>query len=111
MVDATAQSFDEELRASVPVLVDFWAPWCAPCKMIEPSLDTLSKSHARRLKIVRLNIDNAPAIAARHGVQGIPLLMIARDGREVDRLVGAAPLPRIDAWLQPHLQDQSSRPT
>jgi thioredoxin 2 len=103
LVDATAESFDAELAASVPVVVDFWAPWCGPCKMIAPVLDELARVHAGRLKVVRLNVDDAPALGAKHQVRGIPLLMLARDGREVDRLVGAAPRQQIEAWLEPHL--------
>jgi thioredoxin 2 len=103
LVDATADTFDTELKASVPVVVDFWAPWCGPCKMIAPALEHLSRTHAGRLKVVRLNVDDAPAISARYGVQGIPLLVIFRDGEEVDRLVGAAPERQIETWLSPHL--------
>jgi thioredoxin 2 len=110
LVDATADTFDTELKASVPVVVDFWAPWCGPCKMIAPALEHLSLAHAGRLKVVRLNVDDAPAISARHGVQGIPLLVIFRDGEEVDRLVGAAPERQIEAWLSPHLSAPAGAP-
>jgi thioredoxin 2 len=105
-VNAGPGTFDAELAASVPVLVDFWAPWCGPCKLIEPALDELAREHAGRLKIVRLNIDEAPAIAGRYGVQGVPTLMVVRDGEEVDRLTGAAPKPRISAWLSRHLPER-----
>ncbi len=103
MVDAGEATFDAELAASVPVVVDFWAPWCGPCKMIEPALEALAREHAGRLKVVRLNVDEAPAISAKYGVRGIPLLMLARDGNEVDRLVGAMPQKQIEAWLEPHM--------
>ncbi|HEV7529065.1 MAG TPA: thioredoxin [Solirubrobacteraceae bacterium] len=111
IVEASADTFDEEITASVPVLVDFWAPWCGPCRMVSPLVERLGTEHAGRLKIVKLNVDEAPAVSARFGVQGIPLLALIRDGAEADRLVGAAPLQRLKAWLEPHLvpaQERSS---
>jgi thioredoxin 2 len=110
IVEATPDSFDEEVAASVPVLVDFWAPWCGPCRMVSPLVERLGAEHAGRLKVVKLNVDEAPAISARFGVQGIPLLVVIRDGAEVDRLVGAAPLARLQAWLDPHLATASQLP-
>ncbi len=110
IVEARPESFDEEVTASVPVLVDFWAPWCGPCRMVSPLVERLGAEHAGRLKVVKLNVDEAPAISARFGVQGIPLLVVIRDGSEVDRLVGAAPLARLQAWLDPHLATASQRP-
>jgi thioredoxin 2 len=103
IVDATKETFDEEIRASVPVLVDFWAPWCGPCRMVSPVVERIGQAEAGRLKVVKLDIDPAPEIAARYGVQGIPLLLLIKDGQEVDRLVGAAPEPQIRAFLEPHL--------
>jgi len=111
IVEAGPDSFDDEIAASVPVLVDFWAPWCGPCRMVSPLVERLGAEHAGRLKVVKLNVDEAPAISARFGVQGIPLLVVIRDGSEVDRLVGAAPLARLQAWLDPHLATASERPS
>jgi thioredoxin 2 len=111
IVEAGPDSFDGEIAASVPVLVDFWAPWCGPCRMVSPLVERLGAEHAGRLKVVKLNVDEAPAISARFGVQGIPLLVVIRDGSEVDRLVGAAPLARLQAWLDPHLATASQRPS
>jgi thioredoxin 2 len=111
IVEAGPDSFDEEIAASVPVLVDFWAPWCGPCRMVSPLVERLGAEHPGRLKVVKLNVDEAPAISARFGVQGIPLLVVIRDGSEVDRLVGAAPLARLQAWLDPHLATASQRPS
>jgi thioredoxin 2 len=103
VVDADTASFDQEIRASVPVVVDFWAAWCGPCRMITPVLESLGREEAGRIKIVKLNVDEEPQIAARFEVQGIPLLVLFKDGREVDRQVGAAPPPQLRAWLAPHL--------
>jgi thioredoxin 2 len=103
IVEASPQDFDTELKASVPVLVDLWAPWCMPCRQVTPVLEALARDNAGRLKLVKLNVDSAPDVAARYNVQGIPLLLLVRDGNEVDRLVGAAPRPQIESWVEPHL--------
>jgi thioredoxin 2 len=88
----------------VPVVIDFWAPWCGPCRVVTPSLERLARAHAGRIKVVKLNVDSAPEIAGRYRVQGIPLLVLTQDGKEVDRLVGASPERTIEAWLRRHLE-------
>jgi thioredoxin 2 len=103
IVDADAADFDTELVASVPVFIDFWAPWCAPCRMVSPAVERLAREHAGELKVVKLNIDGAPEIAARYGAQSIPLLVLMRDAQEVDRLVGAVPEPALRRWLDERL--------
>ena len=102
-VDADAGSFAEEARAGVPVVVDFWAPWCGPCRMIAPALEDLARRHAGRLKVVRLNVDEAPHLAAEHRAMSIPLLVLMLDGREADRIVGARPPAELERWVAPHL--------
>jgi thioredoxin 2 len=103
IVDADAASFDSELAASVPVFVDFWAPWCGPCRMVSPAVERLATDHAGDLKVVKLNIDGAPEIAARFSAQSIPLLVLLRDGREISRLVGAVPEPTLRRWVEDHI--------
>jgi thioredoxin 2 len=103
IVDARAEDFDEEVVASVPVLVDFWAAWCGPCRMVSPALERIARDFAGRIKLVKLDVDGAEQIAARYQVQGIPLLVLHRDGKEVDRKVGAQPEPLLRQWLEPVL--------
>jgi thioredoxin 2 len=99
IVDADEASFDAEIDAAVPVLIDFWAPWCGPCRMVSPLVERIARDRPGRLKLVKLNVDEAPQIAGRYGVQGIPLLVLVRDGQELDRLVGAVPEAQLQQWL------------
>ena len=87
-------------RSTLPVLVDLWAPWCGPCRIVEPGVERAAGSLAGRLKVVKVNLDQAPRTAERLGVQGIPTLLVLRDGREVARQVGAVPPPALLRWAE-----------
>ena len=99
IVDADASEFEGAIHASVPVLVDFWAPWCGPCRMVSPVVEAQGRERAGQFKVVKLNVDEAPDIAARYQAQSIPLLVLVRDGEEVDRQIGAVPPPQLRSWL------------
>jgi thioredoxin len=81
----------EVLRSDRPVLVDFWAPWCGPCHMVAPALDSLARDHGNTLKVVKVNVDENPRLATRYGAMSIPTMIVIKGGREVDRWVGALP--------------------
>jgi|ERR671927_11802 thioredoxin 2 len=106
VVDADIRSFAEETTVSLPVIVDFWAAWCPPCRMIAPTLDDLARRHAGRLKVVRVDVDANPQLAAGYGAQSIPLLVAMRGDKEVDRIVGALPPAALEERLQPLLAAQ-----
>ena len=87
------------LQASEPVVVDFWAEWCGPCKMIAPALEEISAELNGKVKIAKVNIDENPELAAQYGVRSIPTLMIFKDGEVADMKVGAAPKSTLSAWI------------
>jgi thioredoxin 1 len=99
-VAVTDATFDAEVRNSdVPVVVDFWAEWCGPCKMIGPALEELSAEYAGKVKIVKVNVDENPSSPAQMGVRGIPALFLFKDGQVVSNKVGAAPKAALKSWI------------
>ncbi len=109
ITEVTDTNFQAEvLENAEPVLVDFWAPWCGPCRMVSPVVEQMGREYAGRLKVVKLDIDDAPAIAARYGVQGIPLLVVMKEGAEIDRVVGAVPAGQLRAVLERHVPRPAS---
>jgi thioredoxin 1 len=100
----TDESFEQEvLNSQVPVLVDFWAAWCGPCRMIAPTVDQLALEYAGKLKVVKVDIDQNPDVSGRLGVLSIPTLMVFKGGQMVERILGAVPKPALLARLKPHL--------
>jgi thioredoxin 2 len=96
--DADFRAIAEEAR--IPVLVDLWAPWCGPCRAVSPALERIAQTHAGTLKLVKVNVDESPALSQRFRVQGIPTLLLLRDGRVVERQTGAPPEPALRAWVE-----------
>ncbi len=103
LVNASDATFDAELASPSPVLVDLWAPWCGPCRMMAPALDELSRDFAGRLKVVKVNVDDNPSTQARFQAQSIPTLLLFRDGALVERLVGAQSKTAMTQVVRAHL--------
>jgi len=98
--EITEASFQSEVLASnQPVLVDFFAPWCGPCKMLAPALEGIAKNYAGRIKVVKVNVDEATDLAAHYRIQGVPTLLIFQDGKPVDIMVGLPPAKTLLAKL------------
>ncbi len=104
IVDAGDADFTEIAeKAAVPVLVDFWAPWCGPCRMVSPALAELATERRGQIKLVKVNVDESPRLQQRFEVQAIPTLMVIRDGKAVARQAGAAPVAALRSWLDQSL--------
>jgi thioredoxin len=95
--DATFEA--EVLKSAEPVVVDFWAEWCGPCRMIAPALEEISGAMNGKVKILKLNVDENPATASKYGVMSIPTLMLFKDGQLASRQVGAAPKQKLEQWI------------
>jgi thioredoxin 1 len=103
IVNITDQSFKSEVESGGTVLVDFWAPWCGPCKMIAPVLEDLDKDLGGSLKIAKLNVDDNPESASRFGVMSIPTLILFKDGQPVDKVIGFQPKDALKNVVGRHL--------
>lgn len=95
--DATFEN--EVLQSSEPVVVDFWAEWCGPCRMIAPALEEIAGSLVGKVKVVKLNVDENPSTASKYGIMSIPTLMIFKGGQLASRQVGAAPRQKLEKWI------------
>jgi thioredoxin 1 len=103
-VAVTDQSFQSEvLNAQTPVLVDFWAEWCGPCRAVAPMVEEIAAEYKGKLKVVKVDVDESTDVAARYRIQSIPTLIVFKGGQEVERVIGAVPKPMIVGRLQKHL--------
>jgi thioredoxin 1 len=110
VIEANDTNFEVEvLKASRPVLVDFWAAWCGPCRAIAPAVQSIAEKYQGKAKVVKVNVDENPDTPARYGIKGIPTLILFRDGKEVERLVGVPgnAAGHLSQLLDRHLTDQS----
>lgn len=103
-VDLTDINFEQEvLRSDNPVLVDFWAPWCGPCRMVAPVVEEISREYQGRLKVCKLNVDEAPGTASKYGIMSIPALVVFKNGEVVDKVIGAVSKAELEAVIKPHI--------
>ncbi|HEX3564114.1 MAG TPA: thioredoxin [Acidimicrobiales bacterium] len=101
IAEAGDETFADVVTASViPVLVDFWAPWCGPCRTVSPSLERLARQFAGQVKLVKINVDDSQKVAGQFGVQAIPTLLVIRGERVLSRQTGAAPEQQLKTWLE-----------
>ncbi len=103
VVAGTDISFRKELEISTPVLVDFWAEWCAPCRMTAPVLEDIARDKAGQIKVVKINVDHNPTTAAQYNIRSIPTMILFKDGHPVETLVGAMSKDALLQRLNPHL--------
>ena len=103
-VEVNGNNFQQEvLESSIPVLVDFWASWCMPCRMLAPTIEKLAEENQGKLKVCKLNTDENQNIAAQYGIQGIPTLIVFKEGKEIGRTVGVIPKEKLQEKLAPIL--------
>jgi thioredoxin 1 len=102
--EVTDNSFEQEvLQSEKPVLVDFWAAWCGPCRMLAPTVEAIAEQYSESAKVVKLNVDDNPATAEAYGIRGIPTLILFSDGKEVDRVIGASSKESISRMIEKYV--------
>ena len=97
------ETFGEIIRGDKPVLVDFWAAWCAPCRMLAPTVESVAEKYAGSARVVKLNVDDNPSVSQRYGIKGIPTLILFKNGKEEERIVGATSEAAISRILDKHV--------
>jgi thioredoxin 1 len=113
MSDFVSETGDNSFETDVlgsdkPVLVDFWAPWCAPCRMLAPTVDAVAEKYSETARVVKLNVDDNPAVSQRYGIKGIPTLILFKGGKEEERVVGATSKEAISRMLDKHVSAASA---
>ena len=101
-IEVTDDTFESTIADNKLVLVDFWAPWCGPCRMVAPVLDEIAGEHGDKVTIAKVNTDENQVVASKHGIMSIPTMMLFKNGEKIDQIVGALPKPQIMAKLEPH---------
>ncbi len=105
-VEGTDTNFEQEvLKSDVPVLVDFWAPWCGPCRMVAPIVDELARQYEGKLKVVKLNTDENQEVAIKYGIRSIPTIGIFNNGQVVDGVIGAVPKHMLEGKIKPYIHE------
>lgn len=104
VLEVSDANFENDvLKADKPVLVDFWAAWCAPCRMLAPTVDAVAEKYANSARVVKLNVDDNPQVSQRYGIKGIPTLILFKNGKEEERVVGAASKEAISRMIDKHV--------
>ena len=104
VTEVTDSNFESDvLQSDKPVLVDFWAAWCAPCRMLEPTVQSVADKYAANARVVKVNVDDNPSISQRYGIKGIPTLILFKGGREEERVVGATSKEAISRMIDKHI--------
>ncbi|CAN5227583.1 MAG: thioredoxin [Pyrinomonadaceae bacterium] len=102
--DVSDNSFEQDvLQSDRPVLVDFWAAWCAPCRMLAPTVEAVAEKYADNARVVKLNVDENPSVSQRYGIKGIPTLILFKNGKEEERVVGATSKEAISRMIEKHI--------
>jgi thioredoxin 1 len=104
VTEVSDSSFETDvLKSDQPVLVDFWAAWCAPCRMLAPTVEAVAEKYANNARVVKLNVDDNPSVSQRYGIKGIPTLILFKNGREEERVVGATSEAAISKMIERHV--------